>query len=415
MSSQGITNGVEPLRSAPPAPVSVQVGDRAPAVALPKDQRVKPSDLAYTPLNLPDVSQARQWTPGSQGMSGKQANRAITAGYCHLDREMTQYLGTPLLASWTSYGKYASASAGEQIIQTEAMARTLNGHVGSGFQLMYDFFRHPVQGFDQLRALATGGLSLGAFRQNVLAVRNALVYGNTAIIQNIGPAYDTFLQAEAHGKDGVAALRAKGYGRAPVDPQGFMLKAFEAYQKAKTLGDQATALQAGPDAGKQKAQIAALQNERRQWVHQGNILLAMQEQWFSAQTPQVFGNPRVAKLVARLSGSLALQDPTGVHRLLPKGGDWANFFTRMGLVPAPASTSADQQLGVFEFRGPDGETRRYVLNDAPGTISAYMASGHDRALVLGHPAPQLRAGRWNPLPKLAHLASAAWHKLTSWL
>ncbi|HEY9721420.1 MAG TPA: hypothetical protein V6D47_05375 [Oscillatoriaceae cyanobacterium] len=416
MSSQGITNGIEPLRSAPPVSTPVQVGDRASAPAnLPQDRLVKQSGLNYTPTQLPDVNQARSWTPGSTGMTGKEANKPITAAYCHLDREMMQYMGTPLLANWTTFGKYASASAGEQIIQTEAMARVLNGHIGSVFQLMYDFFQHPILGFDQIRALMTGGLSLSAFRKNVMAMRNALVYGNTGIIQNIGPAYDVFLQAEANGKDGVAALRAKGYGRAPVDPQGFMLKAFEAYQKAKSLGDQANALQAGPDASKQKARIAALQNERKQWVYQGNILLAMQEQWFSAQTPQTFGNPQVAKLIARLSGSIELEDPNGAHTLLPKGGDWANFYTRMGLVPAPASTPADQQLGVFEFRDPSGQTRRYVLNKAPGTIGAYFASGHDRELLLGHPEPQLQAGRWNPLPKLAHLASSAWHTLTSWL
>jgi hypothetical protein len=280
------------------------------------------------------------------------------------------------------------------------MEKGLHGDGHSLFGLFRDFVSHPVMSLKQLFSLKTGSVS--SIAENAHRLRDALVFGNTAIIQDIGPAYSVFLQAESAGQNGVEALRAKGYGHAPLDPQGFKLEAFKSYRQAKELG-RAEGSVASHHYGNRmqitESEVADLQMERRRLLDRANALLGFQEQWFSLQRPEVFGNPETHALMARLTPYMAVQDAHGLHGLLLKGGNWADFLTRMGLVELKPGDARYDDPAVIRFKDDQGATHHYLStyalkgmrcspddkqNDA---ILSYMTSARDAELIAGKPMP----------------------------
>jgi hypothetical protein len=297
---------------------------------------------------------------------------------------MTRYLGEPQRTNWTTFGKFASQNAGQQIARLEALEKSFTMmSSGSVKDLTIDFLAHPIDRLKQALPMVTGSPALAT---NTQVLRDALVKGNISIIGDIGPAFDTFLRAEVNGKDGLAALRRAGYGGGAADPQGYMLQAFTNYQQARRIGDQ---LQAYPQAirdqlrydrfdafaanartPEEKAAVA-LSQQRDRLLYQANLYLGFQEQLYSLQTDEVFGDPKVRALMAVMSKEMAIVDPLGVHRLLPDGGNWADFVTRMGLKDA-----APGDPEAFLVRDDQGKEHRYTVDPtAHGTIAEYMRHG----------------------------------------
>jgi hypothetical protein len=81
---------------------------------------------------------------------------------------------------------------------------------------------------------------------------------------------------------------------------------------------------------------------RADHIMEANMLLGIEEQMVRLQRPEVFANPKVAKLMKRMSHSLTMTDAVQTSKLLPFGGNWADFGTRMGLKEVPVGTKADK-------------------------------------------------------------------------
>lgn len=160
----------------------------APARALDATPAGTSGPGAYQGVDIADFRAARGWQPGDRTLSGTTANRRITATYATLDQGMQAYLGEPMVPNWATFGKFASRTAGDQIIRLEALLRTDRRlDFGSTIGLLTDAVRHPRRNL-RLASMLTGGkLSPGALATNARLLRDALVHGNTAIIADIGP------------------------------------------------------------------------------------------------------------------------------------------------------------------------------------------------------------------------------------
>lgn len=320
----------------------------------------------------PSLQAAQAWRPGSSVISGTAANMRITETYHALDQAMSTYLGTPAVPNWMTFGKYASRLAGEQIVRLEEtlkVARRVDHD--ALIDTLQDFIAHrDALGPQSVALFKASGRNPFTFLRNAERMRDALVIGNTEVYADIVPAYRLFLQAEGRGADGVQALREAGYGRAPRDPQALLLPAFELYQKAarehKTLSPEA----------------------RRALIHQANLLIVTHEQWTVVQSPRVFGDPVVARLMGAFGQDLSVVDARGAMPLLPQGGDWTDFATRMGYQRVPAGTP-----GALRLVDSAGQAHHYRLNpDAaarPGTISRYFeeALGSEDARLMINAVP----------------------------
>ncbi|MBF2053009.1 MAG: hypothetical protein IGS03_06035 [Candidatus Sericytochromatia bacterium] len=357
-------------------------------------------DFAYNPLNLRDVSAARETrTPGSTGLSGVDANRIINETYNALDQQFSRFLGDPPTANWMSFGKYASREAGTQIQNLEAALEALETfkqvdfstgnderavgaliEVMTSDRMMEQAVRMAFEvGEDvDIRAFLTTAL-LGPPGSSVVpgvvagvdfadrmigalgGLREAMVTVNTRIYENIARPYDVFMQAESRGEDGLAALRAAGYDgphggqtfttEQMRDPQGFVISAFEKYKEPSIRSDQARILEREDPVGNRE-RIDALMAEREALIHEANLLIGMQEQLTILQAPDIFGDPMVSLLLGAMSGTMSLTDANGRHELLPGSSpstaNWADFETRMGLRQVPAGTA-----GAIEARMPN--------------------------------------------------------------
>lgn len=114
------------------------------------------------------------------------------------------------------------------------------------------------------------------------------------------------------------------------------------------------------------------------------------EQWSVVQAADIFGDVRIARLLDGLADGLTVEDARGAFPLLPRGGRWTDFETRMGFERVAADTPGayrlvDPQGGVFHVRArPDPV-------DRPGTITTYFEDGLGReaasTLVGSRPAP----------------------------
>lgn len=369
-----------PSLKMPPLPVV-----RQDATRVAPRPRLFPLTASYPGVPLPDLSAARTWTPGAKTLDGSTANRTVTETYTRLDAGMSAYLGAPAAANWMSFGKYASREAGGQILRMEEMLKICYRlDADSLVDSLQDLAKEPgLLGAQGMKLLSISKGNPVEFVKNTKRMHDALVYGNTGVFADIAPAYDTFLRATAAGQDPIAALKRAGYGQGPKDPQGFLLEAFSGYRRAKALGDRAALA-----TGEAKKNLLA---ERLEAVHRANVLVGIHEQMVVIQGPQIFGDPQVYKLLEALSSEMVMTDANGTLELLPHGGNWADFATRMGFSEVPAGAVAD----AFVVTDHAGVTHHFVMHpDATkraGTIGQYFADAlsGDRAatMIKGAPTP----------------------------
>lgn len=358
-----------------------------------------PGAFAYAGMTVPDHRVAQGWRPGAKGPSGIEANRAITAGYHDLDQAMTGYLGEPAIANWLTFGKYASRQAGVQIADLEdligasklrpgAMVDLLKNADAGKFGTLLPFLKQNYK--DYLTGMHSTGIMKKLLQIPVLGplvasplgfpifalrrvqeLRDALVKGNTAVWSDVAPAFDTFMKAEAQGKDGVAALKAAGYDRLPAG-KDYIVPAFEKYRQARALTEKAAAPEIAPSARE------SLLARRKTLVNEANLLLVTHEQMDVVQDPTIFGDPDVASMIGAMKGRMTVDDALGAHPLLPKGGNWTDFETRMGYVPV-----APDAPGAIRVKDREGKVHHYAPAPSPaarpGTIASYFESGLDPA------------------------------------
>ncbi|MDB5097386.1 MAG: hypothetical protein JWM80_1807 [Cyanobacteria bacterium RYN_339] len=354
-----------------------------------------PATFPYAPVALPNVDKARRWDGLDKNrLSGAQANEVIVKAYGQLDKSFQGYLGGhPPVANWMTYGKYAAREAGVQITRVEGslrMVETLDpataisslldlGHntelFGNfGLPLLNDAIARAQQEASQdplaiaNRAITgiTGAPGRAAkvlqyFKENLQALDHALVYGNTQIYDNIAPAFDTFMQAESKGQDGLAAVKDLVQAGKIEDPQGFVVQAMGLYQDAHKL-------QARIDAGE-----PGLEQTREDMIARADLLLGVQEQQVILQSDHVFGNPTMQRLMAALTPHATLTDPTGVHQLLSDGqGNWADFKTRMGF--DEYASAEDARAALRPEQANDPLCQPLVVTDQAGQPHYYLPS-----------------------------------------
>lgn len=276
----------------------------------------------------------------------------------------------------------------------------------SGLALLSDSLANPKESLASAKAINAVDLPGRSFMEKVAILRRALVSGNIAIINDIAPAFDTFLRAESAGKDGVAALRAAGFGREPLDRHGLILQAFERYAAARRISDemlqkytpeQLAAFEEAWRTGDPVPErlVSETHNyltfqqdiaRRQNLTLHANLLLGFHEQLVSLQSPEVFDHPEVAKMMEVLSRGMVFEDVRGKTPLLPNGGNWAEFTKRMGLKEvSPTATfnpvvfdGVETKDMLIELKDPDGTVRKYFTSGMceAGTIVYFMAQAH---------------------------------------
>lgn len=350
----------------------------------------------------PAVATASAWRPGGEALSGTTANRRITDAYDARDKAMSAYLGTPAVCNWLTFAKYASASAGKQIAELETLQAALAGDpiaigrallngvkklarpaevVALGRLVHAEFRRYEETLAEQGRSfspLAQLGF-LAYLNRSLDRLRDALVAGNTGVYENVLPAFDYFLAAERRGEDGRAALREAGYGGGPHDPQGLILAAFSRYRQAHALRQEAARA-----SGTARDDLIA---RRDALIREANLLLVTNEQIEIVQGADVFGQRQVRRLVDQMGSPPPLVDPTGAYPLLPDGGNWTDFSTRMGFRKVH-----EGRPGALTIEGPAGVVRSYApapREEREGTIYSYFMEDRgvreSRRMIAGEP------------------------------
>ncbi|NMO15187.1 hypothetical protein HPC49_01280 [Pyxidicoccus fallax] len=379
-----------------------------------------PSDerFLYPGVPLVELRRARQWTPGSDGMSGVQANIHTIDTYQALDVHMARYLGAPELSTWVTFGKYAAREAGSWIRILETMLSL--SHLGPGggtsarrLRLSRALLALASQD-GLLSALISvvqglfGGYRTGAalladaqrlagllpeFRQMGQAARNGLVEGNTEMYHRVGFAFDVFLRAESEGRNGVEALQEIIATGALEDPQGYLQAGFSLYREAHLVG----LLSRSP--GVSRGRQLVLDSCRRHLVHEGNLLIAVQEQALVLQRPSVFTQPVLHALLGAVRpGQLRMTltpmpGGRGYDRftMLPDGGNWADFEARMGVRDVTDAPNRPAYTYCVIFPGtPPSEARHYVVDtNRRGTIvdlfTRYLCGPASEQLLRGRP------------------------------
>lgn len=329
--------------------------------------------FAYQAPALPNVDAAL-----TGDITGAETNEQIVDAYAGFDKAFSQYLGNPPIANWTTFGKYAAREAGQQIVRLETVSRALSVKDPSGHAIagaIKDVVTHPGEigqcgkalvedaakkshiGFGWLAGLCMGPAGIfgivkelphlvgfvGALLEDMKVLHKGLMQAHVGIYNDFAPAFDTFLQAESKGQDGVAAVKGAIASGRLKDPNGLLVDALTDYQQAAALGQQAQALPDGPQKDSLLAQREAL-------VKRGTLLIGVQEQYGVAQ-PEAFGDPAFKELIGRLSPFLQVHDANGAHDL-QKGGNWADFATRMGFVELPAAVGAKRYTGNADPANP---------------------------------------------------------------
>ncbi|MDB5099039.1 MAG: hypothetical protein JWM80_3460 [Cyanobacteria bacterium RYN_339] len=355
------------------------------AVKVHMDEAIAASlEVAIEHLHIPEpvlaVLRPMQAFADIESCGGVRSNETITQAYAGFDQSFQGYLGEPAVANWTTFGKYASHQAGEAINQLEAILAMdpikLAKIVAQGpeklKQLLGEYaaplfhdasaqaHHHPIA-----TAALPGVLTAYYLVKDLVALRNGLVETNRAIYHNFGPAFQTFLDAEKAGQDGVAELKNQVAAGKIADPGGLLVEALGDYQQAHALTEQLKA-----DPGNQD--LAA---QREALVARANLLIGMHEQYYVVQ-PHFQGE--FSRLSALVSSKLEVQDANGKFKLLSAGqGNWADFCTRMGLVECegPAGSNADPANGVLSLVDADGKPhffRQAAADQLPGTIIDYF-------------------------------------------
>jgi hypothetical protein len=345
--------------------------------------------FAYAGVTLPNLGGPRR------ALSGAQANMLITATYHNLDQAFSAYLGDPPIANWLTFGKYASHEAGLQIADLENVLGTI------AFQP--PAIKRMVEGFDNVdRVVQSIKLFCAEVRQyckrlfsssadgpvrfqgvipDLLDLHNALVAGNKGVYSHIAPAFDLFMKTEAAGQDGAAALARAGFGSGQKDPQGFVLQAFRLYKSAREL-------RARMDTpGLSMYERLQLSQDRSRLVARANLLMVVNEQWNIVQSPKIFGDPDIARLTRSMEGSMTIVDAQGEHQLLPNGGNWTDFTTRMGFQEVPAG-SDPEAISIVDQAGKRHDYVPKQYADREGTIYTYFDNlGEERSRKLIETVP----------------------------
>jgi|GEM_PF-2187967 len=188
---------------------------------------------------------------------------------------------------------------------------------------------------------------------NLGVMVRCLIIGNQGIYRNMVPGALAFLQGEADGGKGIEKFQAWAktqpddsndlWMNGTCDPQNFLLNAFKAYQQVRQMGMEMMQLDLSKAGNKEKWD--ALKDKRRKLMDVANVIIGCQEQMCILQAPNVFTNPTMRTLVQGQEKQMMLHDkgdPGGARRridLLPDGGDWTVFVTRMGLQPGSGGSS----------------------------------------------------------------------------
>lgn len=323
---------------------------------------VRPGGSAFT---VPAVLDTTKF-PNAQAR-----NVAINSSYQQFDMALTAYLGQPFCANWATFGKHASAHVGHEMAAADESLRLLDS-LGNVDQLVDDIETfHPIRAKAEIQHLyealshlnvlinkpgivgqsmgmamgllsdtivemrtavgsASGGWSkfkaavktiagiLPHMRNEIVVMKAELADGNQKIYDNIAPCLQEFLAGVVSAPNGIPATLS-----IPSDKDGFMTAAFHHYVEARRLVNQLQEPAHANDAG--------LLDRRLQEIELANLTLVTHEQMvaqpdYDAMQPQM----------KALAGRMSLVDPTGVHELLPNGGNWGNFYERLGYDPATA-------------------------------------------------------------------------------
>jgi hypothetical protein len=319
----------------------VEAVERWAARALPGHSPGARARLVHSLPPPPLVRSAEAWRPGRAGMSGSVANALVTSGYHALDRAFASYLGDPPVAGWITFAKYSSRMVGSWIRLLEAWMTTTEalgsgtGALARGLAAGREFWialgEHDIRtsAGQILRASLRGSLALSDSLRAPVIVRDALVEANTDIFSRVALAFHTFLAAEAEGGDGPEAITALVRDHRLDDPMGLLARAFDRYRAAARLGLLATAAPPGDRA--------MLHAARRTLVADANWQIAIQEQAL-IQRATIFDHPVVQGIFGSMArGGMRLSferrgqgASVDAFTLLPEGGNWADYATRMG-------------------------------------------------------------------------------------
>lgn len=386
---------------------------RGPQSGLPAVRLAAPTfDINAIPgARLPDLRPARTWQPGSTTMTGVAANAVINATYHRQCAEMTAFLPGPPLANFMSLAKYGSREAGSQIRDLEtamvatqtltacddlpkngwravkAMAAVIRSddNLARGYATFKAVAKdawqnaHPASGAGPVGHVAgtIGRLTNVAIGMQAAPglLRNALVEGNTAIYQNIGQSFQLFLVAEKQGKDGVTALKsAIGAGQLE-DPLGYIIDAFKLYQQARQTG------QAAMDPATPPAERQTLLAQRKSQVLRANLLLATEEQAWPVETATTWHNPRIQAIMGSMGPTMYLTIGGNDRvKLLPRGGNWTDFSTRMGFIDVTKRANRPADAIRVTMPWAPGEVKYYLPDPTQkGTITAIFTDNLEGA------------------------------------
>jgi hypothetical protein len=340
----------------------------------------------------------------SDPKAGTKANQKINDEYQGLSEAYRDYLGGDV-ASFPSMAKNGSYLAGKQIQNLENAQAALTGDP----QAMTDAMRgmankdnivqgaHLGKGIVERNAgdekatdvltnpAGTAGKVTGESAADGLntmnQMRDSLVAGNTEIHHSAAPAAHAFLEGEADGGKGMEALKKAGYyPGSEKDPHGLYTKAYGMLGQVRDLGLQA-AKETDP------AKKAQLEKQRDQLMKQSNMNLFSQEQ-MTLEKPHIYQNKTMKNALTSIGGTMSLDGPNGKYDLLPKGGDWTDYKTRMGYneVDKPGADTVT-------LNGKDGKPIHYKPDpNAVGTISHYSnqnTTGQAARSIVDTPVPKL--------------------------
>jgi hypothetical protein len=348
----------------------------------------------YEAKPIQDLRGSVGWKPGSGLKSGTDANDQVTNDYQHLNGQMQNYLAgdpngksLPAVTDFAGMAKFGSRLAGEQIRNLEDLEKAASGDpkaltdaarnlanaqpMEQGLKMAGATVARNASDESPLQAALLPPVVAGKVAGETAAdtvntmgkMRDILVEGNTTIHDSAGRAYDAFLKGESSGEGGMESLKKAGYSPgSKEDPMGMYTQAFGQYKEARELGLQA---QAEKDPAKQ----AELEKQRESLIKEANIKLFIHEQK-SLEQPHMYGDKDMKNAVQSIGGSMTLEDPHGEYKLLPKGGDWTDFNTRMGFKEVAAGTP-----GAIDVLNPDGSRTNYQVDpSAQGTVSHYSNS-----------------------------------------
>lgn len=321
-------------------------------------------------------------------------NQAVNQSYYTIGEALLAYLGPPHLSNWCIFGQFASRQVGEWIReltvtrQTVVDFLTLPVRIGSGAieRAINDLTELPrrYSMFEPLLALAmrragvehrdwSGFLSRGIWRiagrrLNELAsllaafeqlwtslnvLHENLILGNQRIYTDIAPVLCRFLDSLERARLQQGPPEVLTFS-AEQDPQGYLSAALALYREVYRLG-------------RAEPLVPAQEELCQKYTHQANLLLGCHEQLLVLQP--LFNQMRDE--MRAMSGTMTLDDPNGHHKLLPNGGDWGDFYQRMGL-RSPLPTELPHTL-----RG-ERILELVLPPDSPGlvgSISEYFARG----------------------------------------